>query len=166
MIRTPPRAVTRFLIPFIDVLILLLCVFLLTPFMGQTAREPGNEHVGENLDDHDAILARLRETAAKLHTLERLQKKPFAGLRIVVLEIDAGDGALYAENSIGGRQQLASQADAARFINLCKRASGAAPVGFLIRYPRELSGFPLLEQIQVYERWFRDEKFAVQAGGF
>ena len=43
MIQLPHRAVTRFFIPLIDVLILLFCIFLLLPFVSKQDGEEGGE---------------------------------------------------------------------------------------------------------------------------
>ena len=74
-----------------------------------------------------------------------------------VVEVDKETGKLFAFDADGGgRQEVRDQADAERIINQQRARAGAKDVFFLILYPRELSGYPLREQIETYRRWFKD----------
>lgn len=151
MIKPPKRAVTRFLIPFIDVLILLFCIFLLMPYVSRT--DAGKT----TLEDNAALKKEMEAVKRRYEELKRDRTQLFRNFRIVVLEIDSDTGELgYQDSIVAGRQRIKDQADAMRLINREKARAGEKQVSFIIRYPRTLSGFPLLSQIEEYRRWFNE----------
>lgn len=161
MITPPRRSVTRFLIPFIDVLILLFAIFLLLPFVSDPS---------ENADDLSAttgdaevdqiematLKAELANTRRQLEELRRQRANPAEKLQVRVLEIDHADGRLYTFDTDQGRVELRNQGDALRLIQREKTLAGGKDLYFLILYPRQLSGYPLREQVETYRRWFQD----------
>jgi hypothetical protein len=160
VIRTPRRAVTRFFIPLIDVLILLFCIFLLMPFVSR----PDAEDVAGDLTQTSTAasdeIARLRQELAdakrRIEVLKKERANLFERFRVKVLEIDAKTGRLYSlDEVIAGRQEVRTQADATRLIERERSRAGAKDVCFLLLFPRELTGFPLRDQLEAYRRWFR-----------
>ncbi len=150
MIRPPQRAVTRFFIPLIDVLILLFCIFLLMPFVSGTPEV--ETALPENVEE---LQRQLQMANRRIEQLKKDRATLFEHFR--VLEIDRETGNLYAFSEPGmGRQEVRSQADASRLIDRERSRAGAGEICFLLLYPRELTGFPLREQVENYRRWFRD----------
>lgn len=146
MIAAPKRAVTRFLIPFIDVLILLFGIFLLMPFVSRPDEPVKSESPGE--------LEILRK---RVTDLKKDRSQLFKNFHVVILEIDADSGGLYyQDNLVEGRRELTNQADSMRFIARERARAGEKQASFIIRYPRVLSGFPLLKQIENYRLWFAE----------
>ncbi len=161
MIAQPKRSVTRFFVPLIDVMILLFCIFLLMPFVskpdeGKGTSEP--EAIDPTLPTNVEKLQ--QELAAARRRIEELKKQRASlgdRLSVRVVEVDKETGKLFAFDADGGgRQEVRDQADAERIINQQRARAGAKDVFFLILYPRELSGYPLREQIETYRRWFKD----------
>jgi hypothetical protein len=166
VIHTPRRSVTRFFIPLIDVLILLFCIFLLMPFVSQPAGDkadpPPPAATDPTLPDTvEKLQAELAAARRRVEELRRRQANPADRLSVRVLEIDKDTGKLtYFDADAGaGRQEVRDQADAQRLINQQRARAGAKDVFFLILYPRELTGYPLREQVETYRRWFRDVPF-------
>lgn len=162
MIRPPRRAITRFLIPFLDVLILLFCIFLLMPFVSTpgTAPDPDSqspESVTADLQNQ-LVTAQLRlaQAEAELAALRRAAVNPGERLRIKPLEIDADTGKLYAfdADSPEARSEIRDQADAQRLIDRFRRVAQGKDIFFLILYPRRKSGFPEAPQVAEYRKWF------------
>ena len=161
MIHLPKRSVTRFFIPLIDVLILLFCIFLLMPFVstGDPNAPPPPE--AKEPPTPDAIESLKQQLSAAQRRIEEYKKQRANlgdRLSVRVLEIDGATGKLSAfdPDGVGGRQDVKDQADAQRLINQHRARSGAKDAFFLILYPRELSGYPLREQVETYRRWFQD----------
>ena len=168
MIRPPQRAVTRFFIPLIDVLILLFGIFLFLPFVSRPDTGPPDP----NADPTAAGAANAEDLRQKVVELElklaqasqeiaRLQKSaanPANRLSVRVLEIDPDTGRLfyYDPYSPEPRQEVRDQADAQRLIDQQRRAARGKDVFFLVLYPRRLTGFPLQEQVDRYRRWLKD----------
>jgi len=157
MIERPKRAITRFFIPLIDVLILMFCIFLLMPFTTGTenAEVAGPPVVKEEKLPSDVVelqkqLAQLRETARRVQLTKGDQGNRFS---VRVLEIDPKTGELFAWQE-RDRRYVRSQQEAERLIFLHKQASAGKEAYFLILYPREASGFPLTQQIRDYRQWF------------
>ncbi len=152
MIRTPPRAVTRFLIPFIDVLILLFCIFLLMPFVSQPGDDPTAAPV-----ELESLKQELARAERRLADLKNERANLFDRFHVKLLEIDRETGRLYAfDPELPGRQEIRSQNDATKLIHRERTRAGAREVCILLLYPRELTGFPVREQIDRYRYWFRD----------
>jgi hypothetical protein len=125
MIEMPPRSITRFFVPMIDVLTLLFCIYLLMPL----ASDPDT---GETPEDQAARELRLRELEAEAakrpqgddlpaklrEELERLKKMNAEALRqrltVHVLEVDGRTGKLYYREP--DLIEIAAPADARRLI--------------------------------------------------
>lgn len=167
MIQPPKRAVTRFLIPFIDVLILLFCIFLLMPFVSRPADSnsatntteesgapvPVNELKQQIVD----LQLKLEQSRQEVEMLRKERANPANRLSVRVLEIDAQTGKLFYfdPDSPDPRQELRDQADAQRLIDQQRRLARGKDAFFLILYPRQLTGYPLQSQIETYRRWFQ-----------
>jgi hypothetical protein len=163
MIDRPKRAVTRFFVPLIDVLILLFCIFLLMPFVASSGPEDEQktnpkdpvEELPKDVRDLQDQLTKAREAAARLKAeRENLVKH----LSVRVLEIDPKDGRLFYLQD-GSRVEVTAQPDADRLITQHRRASGTRDLLFLILYPRQRSGYPEQQQADDYARWFKDVQF-------
>ena len=162
MIRPPRRAITRFLIPFLDVLILLFCIFLLMPFVSTpgTTPDPSADSPEAVAEDLRAQLVtaqlQLAQAEAELAVLRKAATNPGDRLRIKPLEIDANTGKLYAfdADSPEARSELRDQADAQRLIDRFRRLAQGKDIFFLILYPRQKSGYPEAPQVAEYRRWF------------
>ena len=168
----PRRAVTRFLIPFIDVLILLFCIFLLMPFVSRPDAGPPDpdavdagatgprspDDLRQQVLDLQLKLEQARQEAA---ALRKEAANPANRLSVRVLEIDPASGKLFAfdPEAADPRVEVAAQADAQRLIDQQKRVAGGKDVFFLILYPRQPSGFPTQPQVDTYRRWFQAVPF-------
>lgn len=164
MIERPKRAVTRFFVPLIDVLILLFCIFLLMPFVASppkpdaAAKPKPKEAAPELPSDVRQLQAELERARREVDRLKAERGQLADRLSVKVLEIDPKDGRLYYFQD-GERIPVASQAAAEAVITLHKRASGTRDPFFLILYPRQRSGYPEQQQADDYARWFRDVQF-------
>ena len=160
MIQLPRRAVTRFFVPLIDVLILLFCIFLLMPFVskpdpGKPAPDPADAAEPTLPADVAELQRQLTEAKRRIDRLMKDRASLADRMSVKVLEIDGATGKLFSYEP-DGRQEVRDQADAQRLIDRQKRAAGAKEAFFLILYPRVLTGYPLQRQIDAYSRWFRD----------
>lgn len=164
MIVQPRRSVTRFFIPLIDVLILLFAIFLLMPFVSgpSSAESPADVKAPSEKPlptDAKQLQDMLREEQLRVERLEK-EKRAKLNDRLVVrvLEIDRANGVLFYYNP--DRQEIRTQADAERYIfQEKKRATSngmAKDVFFLILYPRAMSAFPTVAQIDQIRQWFKD----------
>src|SRR5262245_3009071 len=72
MIRPPKRAVTRFFIPLIDVLILLFCIFLLMPYVEKGAVGGARLTAGEA----ELLKGQLAELQRRIVELEGTRESP------------------------------------------------------------------------------------------
>ena len=166
MIDRPKRSVTRFFVPMIDVLILLFCIFLLMPFVGEPARDdvsPGEQLKSkppeEDLPADVVELRRELERVKRDHDRLKAEKGNLSDrLSVKILEIDPKTGQLFYLQD-GDRVNVSSQAAADSAITLHKRQSGEKEPFFLILFPRQRSGFPEQRQADDYARWFRDVQF-------
>lgn len=166
MIHPPKRAVTRFFVPLIDVLILLFCIFLLMPFVsGPAGSQPADPTAPDAGPPPDELRQQVVDLQLKLEqarqeadALRKQQANPANRMSVRVLEIDAKTGKLFYfdPDAPDPRQEVRDQADAQRLIAQQKRLAKAKDVFFLILYPRQLTGFPLQSQVDTYRRWFRD----------
>jgi hypothetical protein len=164
MIERPKRAVTRFFVPLIDVLILLFCIFLLMPFVASEPKaEPEEKTKSKAAEpelprDVKELQAELQRARREVDRLKAERGNLADRLSVKVLEIDPRDGRLYYLQD-GQRVNVTSQAAAENLITLHKRASGTREPFFLILYPRVKSGYPEQQQADDYARWFRDVQF-------
>ncbi len=163
MIAKPKRSVTRFFIPLIDVLILLFCIFLLMPFVSKPDDGKGTPEAVPAVrdpsmpDDVEKLQQELAIAKRRIEELKKQRANIGDHLSVRVVEMAKDTGKLhYFDADGGGRLELKDQADAQRLINQQRARAGAKEAFFLILYPRELSGFPLREQVETYRRWFRD----------
>lgn len=162
MIVPPRRAVTRFFVPLIDVLILLFCIFLLMPFVSEPPTETPDKKArpADPLPDSVPELQRqLAEARARLARMERTTQLKLADrLSVRVLQIDRRDGTLYYFDP--DRQEVRTEADAQRLIvqqkTIASTGGGVKDVLFLILYPTDSSGFPTKKQEEQIKHWFRD----------
>ncbi|VTR94460.1 unnamed protein product [Gemmata massiliana] len=164
MITPPRRAVTRFFIPLIDVLILLFCIFLLMPFVsGGSAPEqtdtkpaPPKDPLPDNVQELQRQLAEARDRLARTEKLA--QARVTDRLVVRVLHTDRKDGTLYYFDP--DRQEIRTEADAQRFVihqkTLASKAGGVKDLYFLILYPENSLGFPTKAQEDQIHHWFRD----------
>lgn len=169
MIRPPKRAVTRFFIPLIDVLILLFGIFLFLPFVSRPeasvpdpdadltspAGARSTQELRQRVVELELKLERANQEIARL---QRDLSNPASRLSVRVLEIDADTGRLYYfdPDSPEPRQEVRDQADAQRLIDQQRRLARGKDVFFLVLYPRKLTGFPLQQQVDAYRRWLQD----------
>ncbi|MFL5245920.1 MAG: hypothetical protein ACJ8FY_27945 [Gemmataceae bacterium] len=169
MIVMPRRSVTRFFIPLIDVLTLLFCIFLLLPLVKSSDEATMS---AEMLSRDDKIRRLELEVESLRHQekdlpqnlcdeLERLRRERLQILQnrlaIRVLEIDAATGKLYYQDR--NRYEIRDQADAQELIERDRLAKkgGGKELFYLVLYPRDpASVYPLREQRETYERWFKD----------
>ncbi|MDY3561349.1 hypothetical protein R5W23_002626 [Gemmata sp. JC673] len=164
MIAPPRRAVTRFFVPFIDVLILLFGIFLLMPFVsGTPAADVPEEKAAPPKESLPADVRELqRQLTEARDRLLRMEKASQASVtdRLVVrvLHTDRKDGTLYYFDP--DRQEIRTEADAQRLIahqkTLASKSGGVKDVFFLILYPQNPSGFPTKKQEDQIHHWFRD----------
>ncbi len=163
MIQMPQRAVTRFFIPLIDVLILLFCIFLLLPFVSKSDGEDGGESAEAKALVESRAKAELAEAQVKALMAERAAVADRLNVR--ALEIEAETGKLFDYNREGPvpvRREVANQAEAQLLIDRQKQKSGGKAVYFLLLNPRKLSAFPSEEQVKEYRRWFQDVPFGFE----
>jgi len=166
MIHMPKRSVTRFFIPLIDVLTLLFCIFLLMPLVKATPETAEDNSPGSAdgrserpIEETTKAIEALRK---KLETeLEQLReaKKDVLQERVAVrvLEIDPKTGQLVYYTP--ERVEIRNEADAHDLIRRDRRAigEGKRELYYEILYPREPGNpFPLKEQKQLYNEWFKD----------
>ena len=162
MIVPPRRAVTRFFVPLIDVLILLFCIFLLMPFVSEPPTETPDKKArpADPLPDSVPELQRqLAEARARLARMERTTQLKLADrLSVRVLQIDRRDGTLYYFDP--DRQEVRTEADAQRLIvqqkTIASTGGGVKDVLFLILYQTDSSGFPTKKQEEQIKHWFRE----------
>lgn len=168
MIERPKRAVTRFFIPLIDVLILLFCIFLLMPFMNQPgSAEPTTKQPEDKKDATPEELKReiagLRlELSKALKDIRQLQEErtnPAEKVAPFILEIEPSLGHLMYY-SAGKAVRIKDQRDAQEVIDQHKRRIGIGkdPL-FIIMMPRQVSGHPTAPELAEYRSWFKDVPF-------
>lgn len=164
MIHRPKRAVTRFFVPLIDVLILLFGIFILMPFVATPAvpepepKPKAKAPEPELPTDVRELRAELERARREVARLKAEQGNLAERLSVKVLEIDPRDGRLYYYHE-GDRLPVPTQAAAEAVITLHRRASGTRDPFFLILYPRTKSGYPEQQQVEDYARWFKDVQF-------
>lgn len=161
----PRRAVTRFFVPLIDVLILLFCIFLLMPFVSappapETADEKDEPQKKAPLPEKVQDLQReLSEARDRISRMEQVAQARLTDRLVVrVLHTDRKDGTLFYYDP--DRREIRTEADAKRFVfnqqTLATQAGGVKDLYFLILYPDNPQGFPTAAQEAQIRRWFRD----------
>lgn len=168
MIQLPERAVTRFLVPFIDVLILLFCIFLLLPFVSSPTDKTATTDTPTDLD---ALRTRLKTVEQELAIEQKrgeelLRERAESAQRtaVWVIDIDGDTGELsYAAptGTPGQRFTIASADDARNFIlNTKKRTEGRA-VKYLFVCPRKAKPFPDKKTLDHIATWFAGESVTI-----
>lgn len=170
MITPPRRAVTRFFVPFIDVLILLFGIFLLMPFVSgnpaaETAEPPKAEPKEALPTDVRELQRRVAEAESRLVRMEKAgQARVTDRLMVRVLHTDRKDGTLYYFDP--DRQEIRTEADAQRLIKrqeaLAMKGGGVKDLFFLILQPEKQLGFPTKEQVAQIHHWFREVPHEIQ----
>ncbi len=176
MISLPKRAVTRFFIPLIDVLILLFCIFLLMPYVEKGALGGARLTAGEA----DKLKRRIEELQSKLEKAEkyretpeelklqiadlkkRLRANPVDLLKTRTLQIAESDGSLFYQKTTpdSGLVRIRLDSDKARQLVADDRKppfrqNEQKLVYFIVR-PQNKSLFPKESQVIEYERWFKE----------
>lgn len=164
MIQLPRRAVTRFFIPLIDVLILLFCMFLLLPFVSRNEDAPPSTDAPT---DPATLQKMLKDAEDKLKIKDEevrrlMADRAKAGERtaVRVLEIDGDTGELSylsIDGAAGERVKVTNAAQAQLLIDRTRQtATGGKQSYFLILYPRKRSAYPTQPQVNAYADWFKE----------
>jgi hypothetical protein len=166
MIRMPQRSVTRFFIPLIDVLTLLFAIFLLLPLVEGNDEASAADRKESDSKAVPGMKADL-DLAGLQKEIERLEKendqlrkdraRPLAQrVALRVLEIDPNNGKLYYRDP--ERFEIDSERAGHDLIEQDRRKYGVGQreLFYVILYPRERSRYPLIEQKEDYDRWFKD----------
>src|SRR5437588_1468904 len=174
MIKPPKRAVTRFFIPLIDVLILLFCIFLLMPYVEKGALGGARLTAGEA----EQLRRRIQELEEKLEKAEKYRETPeelkqqIAVLKKQLrsnpvdrfvfrsLQIDGSDGSLFYQKTTpdGGPVRIRLDQDKARQLVADDRKPPFRQdqkLVYIIVRPQLKSLFPKQSQLLEYEGWFK-----------
>ncbi|MSR80574.1 MAG: hypothetical protein EXS11_07585 [Gemmataceae bacterium] len=168
----PGHSPFRFLIPLIDVLLVLFGLFMIVQVMQAPPKE-GNSKDNSNRPktlapalDKDHQVEELRKKLTDLtqkfawerESLRLTSASELAGmLAVSVLQIHPVDGHLFLEDG----QTIRTEAQARAYIE-ADRARQSATVAdaekklvYLLRFPRTESLFPTRKQVMEYQRWFK-----------
>ncbi len=168
----PGHSPFRFLIPLIDVLLVLFGLFMIVQVM-QKAPKDENEKVTQNPEKM------LSHTLDNAHQVEELRKKlkdltqklasereslrftssmELSGmLAVSVIQIHPGDGHLFLDDG----QTIRTEAQAHAYIEADRARQSNTVAGaekklvYLLRFPRTESLFPTRKQEREYQRWFK-----------
>lgn len=176
MITTPRRAVTRFFIPLIDVLILLFCIFLLMPFVsGPAAPDPADQKASKEppLPATEAELRReLIEARDRIKRMEAAAQIGFADRVIVrVLFVGKDTNGIYLYHyDDAGRREIRNGTHALQYVTQqaarAAQAGGVKELKYAILYPRDESGFargyPNAKEEATIRGWFGDVRVEFQ----
>lgn len=169
MIQLPERAVTRFFVPLIDVLILLFCIFLLLPFVSA----PAESKTADNPDDLEALREKLKKTeddlAVEKKRVDDWLKNPAASAQrtaVWVIDVEViGDSAVlsYAapDGPPGKRFTLTTRESATQYIELTTTRSRPQAVKYLFVCPRKPSPFPDKDMLANIAKWFANESVTI-----
>jgi TolA-binding protein len=179
MIRMPQRNVTRFIIPLIDVLILLFCIFLLMEFNSASQADEESEKGAEasaesevlastlerrtkELQRFEEIRPQLDELNKLLDELERLRNANQKNLQqkayVRLIDIDPKDGTISFFDDTKPNQparKITDAKSARKLIDEHKQEANGREVYYYFVYPRTRSIYPLFGQEQNYKEWFR-----------
>lgn len=168
MIQLPERAVTRFFVPLIDVLILLFCIFLLLPFVSAPA-DP--KTAADAPADLDSLREKLKKTedelAVEKKRVDDWLKNPAASAQrtaVWVIDVDGDSGELsYAapDGPPGKRFSLTSRETARQYIDLTGTRSRPQAVKYLFVCPRKPSRFPDKQTLANITAWFAGESVTI-----
>ncbi len=168
----PGHSPFRFLIPLIDVLLVLFGLFMIVQVM-QTPPKDGTPKVTSSLaktmdptvdKEHqvEELRKKLQEITGKFarerESLRLTSAKELSGLLAVsVIQIHPGDGHLFLEDG----QTIRTEGQALAFIETDRARQAGNGVGvekklvYLLRFPRTESLFPTRKQEMEYQRWFK-----------
>ena len=166
MIQLPERAVTRFFVPLIDVLILLFCIFLLLPFVSAPADSTG----ADGPTDLDALRGELRKakddlTIEKKRTDELMKERAESAQRTVVWTVDidgeTGELSYAAPDGVPGARFTVTEKNVADFLLNSKKRTNGRAVKYLFVCPRKASRFPDKKTLDNIAAWFANESVAI-----
>lgn len=164
MIQLPERAVTRFFVPLIDVLILLFCIFLLLPFVSAPADTKSAADAPVELE---ALRERLKKTEDALDKERDRAKNPTAAAQettVWLIDINEKTGAMThaaLDGPPGARSPIASPADASNFILRTKAQTNRRQVKYVFVCPRTPSGYPDKATLANIAKWFAGEAVTI-----
>lgn len=168
MIQLPERAVTRFFVPLIDVLILLFCIFLLLPFVSAQADQPTPDPAAPA--DPETLRAELKKVKEELakeqkHAADLMKERADSAQRTVVwvIDIDGASGKLTytpPDGPPGKVVELKTAAQARELILNAEKATDERAVKYLFLLPREGGAYPDEPMYKRLEEWFKDESVA------
>lgn len=167
MITTPRRAVTRFFIPLIDVLILLFCIFLLMPFVSNPtppdaqAPAPPQEQLPKDVATLQRDLKSAKDRIARMEAAAQAALIDRVIVRVLFVGKDAQGVYLYHFDDTG-RREIRNGTQALQYVTdqtaRAARAGGTKELKFEILYPRDESGFargyPNAKEEALIRGWF------------
>lgn len=186
MITMPRRSVTRFFIPLIDVLLLLFCIFLLMPLVGEDPAQTAAAAAAEKQSVDDLVrtleavekeLARRTRDLQKLEEmrlplldlervrqeLERLRKEKILNLQdrlaVRVLDMDAKTGEITFFDTARPEQahvKIDGAGAAKELIERHKKDVGERELFYYFLFPRAETGYPTQAQTRRYKEWFAE----------
>lgn len=178
MIKPPRRAVTRFFVPLIDVLILLFCIFLLMPFAekeaGSGKLSPGEAKVLR--DELDELRRRLANMSSSPESVENLkmqiaqllereaQRKNADQVLTRTLQIDGKTGVLsYIRKGPAGDLELKpirNDSDAENLMiedEASLQGTEKTELLYVIVYPVGRTRYPEVAQEDAFRHWFPEK---------
>jgi hypothetical protein len=167
VIQLPERAVTRFLVPFIDVLILLFCIFLLLPFVSSPAE---SKTAADNPADLEALREKLKKTedelAVERKRVDNWVKNPAASAQrtaVWVIDVDGDTGELSyaAPDGPPGKRFYLTRETVTAYIELTRTRSRPQAVKYLFVCPRKPSRFPDKATLDNIKAWFASESYTI-----
>jgi hypothetical protein len=151
MIRPPKRAVTRFFIPLIDVLILLYCIFLLMPFVEKGAANrltPGDiEALRRRIARLEEELAKAGQAGGSPEEVRRLEeelreersKRASDRVNVKTLYVDRDKLTLYRyEQTAGGaryRREITNASEAVELATADAKEDPSKELLYIVFYP-------------------------------
>lgn len=166
MIQLPKRSVTRFFIPLIDVLILLFCVFLFLPMVGQGDTPDSTLKASTDTIEKSKIADPTTQLLKEIEKLRAERTEAFkGGVFSRVLEIDSATGGLFYRNP--DKCYLKNKDDLSSLINQDKLSSMGREIFYMVLFPRDLdSSYPTRGQRENYERWLNGIVWSFDFPGF
>ncbi len=166
MIQLPKRSVTRFFIPLIDVLILLFCVFLFLPMVGQGDTPDSTLKASTDTIEKSKIADPTTQLLKEIEKLRAERTEAFkGGVFSRVLEIDSATGGLFYRNP--DKCYLKNKDDLSSLINQDKLSSKGREIFYMVLFPRDLdSSYPTRGQRENYERWLNGIVWSFDFPGF
>ena len=186
MIEMPRRSVTRFFIPLIDVLMLLFGIFLLMPIATEAELEGQRDTASDQAETADALQRELRRRTHELRQLEelrpmldkvaelknendRLRNQARQGIQqrfvFKIIDIDPKTGVFeYADPLLPEKkaEQITDKETARALIERHQREIKGRELAYVLRRPRQLSGYPTGKQIEQLRQWFAGVQNSVE----